>query len=200
MPNYFYFDPTGNRQGPVNDQQLQALASQRIITPETPLETEGGHKGKAGQIPGLDFPAATAPKTPSFDFSTPKPGSKAKPTKPKINAGSIKSWLLDFAFRDIRLPLVNLWACRIVYAICLIAALLALVFGTLGVLYGAFENITHGDFIVGVCFGIFGTLGIWIGSILSIFAVRLILEWYIIFDWIVETTKAARIYVENNRE
>ena len=53
MPNYFYLDANGQKQGPVNDQQLQALATQGIIMPDTPLVTDGGHRGKAGQIQGL---------------------------------------------------------------------------------------------------------------------------------------------------
>ncbi|MGL4943766.1 MAG: DUF4339 domain-containing protein [Thermoguttaceae bacterium] len=59
MPNYFYTDANGQKQGPVDDQQLQALATQGNITPHTPLETDTGHKGVAGQIPGLKFAAAS---------------------------------------------------------------------------------------------------------------------------------------------
>ena len=55
MPNYFYIDANGQKQGLINDQQLQALAAQGVITPNTPLETEGGHKGLAMQIPSLKF-------------------------------------------------------------------------------------------------------------------------------------------------
>jgi len=70
MPNFFYTDANGQKQGPVNDQQLKALAAQGIITPSTPMETDSGHKGTAGQLPGL-FAAASAlfvqaaPATPS---------------------------------------------------------------------------------------------------------------------------------------
>lgn len=60
MPNFFYHDQTGQKQGPMDDNRLRELVSQKIITPETPLETEAGHKGKAGQIPGL-FAAAPSP-------------------------------------------------------------------------------------------------------------------------------------------
>lgn len=65
MTNYFYFDNLGQKQGPVNDQQLQALAARGTITPQTQLETDSGHKGMAGQIPGL-FPA-----TPSLFAQSP---------------------------------------------------------------------------------------------------------------------------------
>ena len=55
MPNFFYFDQFNQKQGPVNDQQLKELAAQGAIGPQTPLETDTGHQGTAGQIPGL-FP------------------------------------------------------------------------------------------------------------------------------------------------
>ncbi|MGL4943773.1 MAG: NINE protein [Thermoguttaceae bacterium] len=55
--NFFTFDANGQKQGPVNIQQLQSLVAQGIITTTTPLETDTGHKGTAGQIPGL-FTAA----------------------------------------------------------------------------------------------------------------------------------------------
>ncbi|GHT44821.1 hypothetical protein FACS189454_03210 [Planctomycetales bacterium] len=55
MP-FFYYDSTGTRQGPVSREELQALADQGEINPQTRLETESGHSGTAGQIPGL-FPA-----------------------------------------------------------------------------------------------------------------------------------------------
>jgi len=60
MPNWFYTDANGMRQGLFDDQQLRELVAQGIITPDTPMETDTGHKGVAGQIPGL-FPAAPPP-------------------------------------------------------------------------------------------------------------------------------------------
>ncbi|MCL2710959.1 MAG: DUF4339 domain-containing protein [Planctomycetaceae bacterium] len=53
--NYFYLDQTNQKQGPVSEQQLKELAAQGIIGPQTPMETDTGHQGTAGQIPGL-FP------------------------------------------------------------------------------------------------------------------------------------------------
>ena len=53
MANYLYLDANGQKQGPVNAQQLKTLAAQGIITPETLLKADTGHQGKAGQIPGL---------------------------------------------------------------------------------------------------------------------------------------------------
>lgn len=60
MANFFYIDANGQKQGDVTDQQLKELAAQGVITPTTPLETDTGHKGTAGQIPGL-FAAAPSP-------------------------------------------------------------------------------------------------------------------------------------------
>jgi hypothetical protein len=42
---------------------------------------------------------------------------------------------------------------------------------------------------------------LWLGIFFAIIGIRLACEWEIIvFDWIVETTKAARIYSENKKE
>lgn len=71
MTNFFYFDQSGQKQGPINDQQLRALAAQGSITPQTPLETDTGHKGQAGQIPGLF--AAPAPELPPVTSAPVKP-------------------------------------------------------------------------------------------------------------------------------
>ncbi|GHT15793.1 hypothetical protein FACS1894170_13330 [Planctomycetales bacterium] len=57
MANFFYYDANGTKQGPIAPQELQNLVVQGIVTQETPLETDTGHKGKAGQIKGL-FPAS----------------------------------------------------------------------------------------------------------------------------------------------
>ena len=63
MPNYFYIDANGQKHGLINDQQLKALAERGIITPTTPLMTDTGHKGVAGQIRGLfnDPPSISVP-------------------------------------------------------------------------------------------------------------------------------------------
>lgn len=64
MPNWFYNDAAGTKQGPINDAQLRALCQSGIITPQTDLETEGGHRGKAGQVRGL-FSASAPPSYPT---------------------------------------------------------------------------------------------------------------------------------------
>ena len=76
MTNYFYTDANGQKQGPVDEQRLRELAAQGIIGPHTSMETDGGHKGSAGQIPGLfPFPAA-APSPPPRPVPVPPPVSK----------------------------------------------------------------------------------------------------------------------------
>lgn len=57
MANFFYTDENGTKHS-INDQQLQTLAMKGVIKPETPLETDSGHTGLAGQIPGLQFNTA----------------------------------------------------------------------------------------------------------------------------------------------
>ena len=70
MANFFYFDANSNKNGPYNEQQLQSLAAQGIITPTTPLETDAGHKGTAGQIRGLFNAPPTQSAMPTARQST----------------------------------------------------------------------------------------------------------------------------------
>ena len=53
MANFFYYDANGQKQGAFTPQQLKALVTQGVINPQTPMETDTGKKGLAGQIPGL---------------------------------------------------------------------------------------------------------------------------------------------------
>jgi uncharacterized Tic20 family protein len=78
MPNFYYTDINGQKHGLVNDQQLKALVVRGIVTPNTPLETEGGHKGTAGQIPGL-FAAAPSPFTQSTQGTPASAANVASP-------------------------------------------------------------------------------------------------------------------------
>ena len=75
MPNFFYLDQNNQKQGPLNAQQIKTLAAQGVINPNTPLETDGGHKGLAGQIPGL-FAAPPSPFQPSQPIPVPSHASK----------------------------------------------------------------------------------------------------------------------------
>jgi hypothetical protein len=60
MPNFILTDANGQRHS-LTEQQLQTLAAKGKIQPTTPLETDTGHKGLAGQIPGLKFSNAAPP-------------------------------------------------------------------------------------------------------------------------------------------
>ena len=53
MPNYFYTDPKGQKQGPVSGTQLKELITRGIVKPDTLMETPTGQQGLARQIPGL---------------------------------------------------------------------------------------------------------------------------------------------------
>lgn len=79
MPNFFYTDATGNKQGPLTPQQLQALATRGTITPTTPLETDTGHKGLAGKVPGLNWETVTS--TPFAQTAQATPQSVGIPIK-----------------------------------------------------------------------------------------------------------------------
>jgi len=69
MPNYIFTDENGQKQT-VNDHQLRVLAARGTIRPETPLETDSGHKGTAGQISGLEFNTADISPQPSTTPNT----------------------------------------------------------------------------------------------------------------------------------
>jgi len=64
MTNYFYFDQTNQKQGPVSAQQLKELAVQGQITPETVVENEEGKSSQAGKIKGLTFSNSTPEQPP----------------------------------------------------------------------------------------------------------------------------------------
>ena len=191
MPNYYYIDSSGTKSDPLNEQQLQAMVAQGVFTPTTPLETDTGHKGFAGQIPGLKFNTAT-----SSPFAQTAQQAKSRNTQQDAAsiAMSIKSWLLDFTFRDLRLPVINLWACRIIYVVCCVAAILMGLWAT--IMFFVFTISSAIDFLIVI---LIATPLTWLSVILFILSARLLCEWYIIvFDWIVATTKAAQIYTENN--
>ena len=59
MPNFYYADTNGQKHL-LTPQQLKELVARGMITPDTPLETDTGKKGKAGQIKGL-FPVTPPP-------------------------------------------------------------------------------------------------------------------------------------------
>ena len=95
MANFFYTDANGQKTQ-VTEQQLQTLINRGIITPTTPLETDGGHTGLAGQIPCLNFDTV-APSP----FAQPTQAIPKKKDKRHPNIRDV-AWF-DFSFLDIRL-------------------------------------------------------------------------------------------------
>jgi len=55
MPTWFYYDDSGQKNGPITVGQLQDLAKQGVITPETTVETDTGVSASAGKVNGLTF-------------------------------------------------------------------------------------------------------------------------------------------------
>lgn len=163
MTNYFYFDLSYQKQGPVSEERLKELAAQGLITPNTSVEADSGHKGPAWQIPGLDFGTA----------ATDSPSKTAPSPFVRSNGASFFRRLTDFTFRDLRYRVVNMWVCRIFYALCCIVAVLVGINGTLNS-----HEFAEGNPIVLACF-------IWLIAVLFILLARLLCEWYIIaFDWL----------------
>ena len=194
MTTYFYTNSRGERLGPISDQQLRDLAALGAIGPNTPMETEGGYKGVAGQIPGLNFPLPTI-----YDAQTlgqPHPQEERAKSE---STRSILLWPLDFPFQDIRVHIIHRWACMIGYALFWIVAVFFLFIGTFGTFAMVGQLARHS--------GTWGTIGfllvplLWIGIAFLILLTRLYFELCIvILDWIVVTSKAARIYIEEKEK
>ena len=62
IPNYLYTDENGTKYS-LPKQRLQTLIDRGVITQNTPLETDTGHTGLAGQIRGLNFNTAAMPQS-----------------------------------------------------------------------------------------------------------------------------------------
>lgn len=86
MAQYYYFNASGEKVGPVAGNEIKTLAAQGIITPETPLETDTGHKGRAGQIKGLNFHAPEPPPVESDPFA------ELEPSSPSLVSSSQTAW------------------------------------------------------------------------------------------------------------
>ena len=94
MTNYFYSDANGNRNGPVDEQQLKELAAQGIIGPSTPMETDTGHQGTAGQVPGLNFNAPPAAPPPFvLTAPLPVPTGPSNPLSKNLNTYFMVYWI-----------------------------------------------------------------------------------------------------------
>lgn len=131
MPNFFYYDANGQKFGPVNDVQLKSLATQGVINPQTPLETDSGHRGQAGQIPGLF--ATPAPANPFAATPQPVPHNAAGQHVP-VNLPSNP------------LPMILLVGLLIVGTICLGVGLHACHWGYSR--YTPFEKNSKGNYVL----------------------------------------------------
>ena len=69
MANYFYFDANGEKQGPVDEAQVEKLIAQGIIELDWQLETEDGRTIEAKQISRL-FTSEESSIQWQFDFDT----------------------------------------------------------------------------------------------------------------------------------
>ena len=175
MANYFYFDQNNQKQGPVSWEELQALAAQGVIEPNMKIETSNGGEGFAGQL--------VSPSKLKF---------KELRVTPQSSSGSVWTWLFDFAFRDIRIHTVILWFCRIFYTLSVIATICLGLWAT----FMLFVALSYRNALA-----LLGIPIVWVGVVLSIFLARLYCESIIfVYDWIHETTKAARLYIENNKK
>ena len=50
MPNYFYTDASGQKQGPVSGSKIKELAKTGLIVPETTIEAKDGKTFLANKI------------------------------------------------------------------------------------------------------------------------------------------------------
>ena len=73
MANWFYYDATGTKFGPVESATLKALARHGVIRPETVIENDAGKRGHAGAILGLEFASVISPPFPPSSPSPPAP-------------------------------------------------------------------------------------------------------------------------------
>ena len=126
MAKFFLTDTNGNKQGPYNEQQLQSGIAKGIITPTTPLETDTGHKGLAGQIPGL-FPVPQPPPPPNL----------VPPVAPPITKIQF-----DAQHRKAR---IHFWTMLYIVSCVIFVVTLLVVATTEGVSSDALQKIDEGD-------------------------------------------------------
>jgi ankyrin repeat protein len=90
MANFFYYDANGQKQGAFTPQEIKALVAQGVINPQTPMESDAGQKGRAGQIPGL-FPAPVQPTAQPVSQPQPIPQNIAVPIAEKNKSSLLVS-------------------------------------------------------------------------------------------------------------
>jgi hypothetical protein len=185
MPNYFFNDSDGIKRGPLTAERLQTLIDRGVITPTTPLETDTGHTGLAGQISGLNFKNVAPPS-----FTQIAPQRESTYSQAEESTGT--PWLFDFGFHDIRLPKNGRRVCSFIYICCVITLAIN---GILGVCLcnPMYSPETMAAAIIFLVFYLFS-------AFIFLILVRVVCELLIVLlDWIAENKKASRLYIENNK-
>jgi len=84
MGNWYYYDLSGYRQGPVDSDTLKRLALMGEVTPSTKVETENGRQSVAGKIHGLDFGTSSFGSAPVPPAPAPVPKPSPPPPSPPM--------------------------------------------------------------------------------------------------------------------
>ena len=165
----------------VTIQRLQALIDRGVITPDTPLDTDTGHTGLAGQIPGLNFD--TAEPSPFAQPAQAPPPQTGRTQDNRTHPGIKDIAWFDFSFRDIRLPKNIRTVCSLIYVWSWIWGILIGIGGSLAELQSDYPS-----FLFIIIY--------WLTAFAGIFFVRIICEWQIVLmDWITTTKN----YVEDSK-
>ena len=104
MPNYFYTDANGQKQGPISGTTIREFAKTGQITPTTTIESEDGKTFPASKVKGLEFFVTaqptlettnevygTAPPPPPSPIAAPTPFVSVPRPIPVSNTGKNKS-------------------------------------------------------------------------------------------------------------
>lgn len=141
--------------------------------PQTQLESEKGHKGTAGQIPGLKFPAQS-----SGGMQVPM-GGLTQMTQFKFRSSTeklqIASQLRDFSFRELHPEALFLWIVKFSYFLTVLAGIIVVALMFLGAIF----TLISGEFAVAVAYFISGIVCCVLFPIYLIL-VRFTWEWSII--------------------
>ncbi|MGL4593834.1 MAG: hypothetical protein ACRC2T_02595 [Thermoguttaceae bacterium] len=166
-----------------DDISIPTTTSSDIHQSDRKLASENGHSKKAVQIP----------KSP-FEVGKRSYGEM-------VGIGSFFSWLTDFAFNDIRLPAINLFITRVLYVIDFVLIHVCAILGPLFLVFALLCNSSVYEAPSALFCTIFSTLLLWIVCAIALVFARLLLEWFLMLvDLVVETTKAARIYIAEHNE
>ena len=91
MANWYYFNKSGEKIGPITSAALKAYAQQGHITPETIIESETGRQVTADKVQGLGF-SAVEQKTDLVEIST-----ESLPTQipPPIPVPTVENMMME---------------------------------------------------------------------------------------------------------